>query len=267
MEKIGIFYIATSIYKEYFNMYFLPSMKNLFPDDKKELIILSDGLEEYNNKFIDNFNIHVENIINFPYPIINLVKFQLIEYYAKKYNINIILYFDADTIIFNKSNYFWENLKHKIINSDNLICSYHPHYLYNKLFDFTKNIFFPFNEFDSKSLKIDYYKLRNNKNYIMTSFFMGKYEYIKLYSEKIYDYAKIGLANTFIRCIPWFSDETYLNIINQKEGNKIIMDNYITINPYTLYSDKYKDKNINNIWENNFPEYENIIINQKFDIE
>ena len=70
-----------------------------------------------------------------------------------------------------------------------------------------------------------------------------------------------------MRYIPTFSDETYLNIINQKEEYKIQLDNYITINPYTYYSSEFENLNNNNIWENNFPEYENIFINQKFDVE
>jgi len=267
--NIGVFYIATSIYKEYFYKYFLPSMKNLFPNEQKKLILISDGLNEYDNEYIDNYNIYVEHIINFPYPIINLTKFQLVEFYAKKYGIDTILYFDADTIIFKKNNEFWENLKTKLLNANNLIFSYHPNYLYNNSFNFEQGLFFPFNEVDNdivNQFKIDYNDFRNHKSYIMTSFFMGKYKYIKEYAEKIYNYAKIGLSTYYLRCIPFFSDETYLNIINHKEGYKLLLDKYITINPYTYYSEDYEERNINNIWKNNFPEYESIFINQKFNI-
>ena len=45
----GIFYIATSVYKNYFE-YFLKTVKHIFPNKQKELIILSDGLNEYNDK-------------------------------------------------------------------------------------------------------------------------------------------------------------------------------------------------------------------------
>lgn len=268
--KLGVFYIATSIYKEYFNKYFLPSMKNLFPKENKELIIISDGLDEYNGQTIDNFNIHVEYIINYPYPSINLAKFQIIEYYAKKYDIDTILYFDADTIIFKKSDEFWNSLKNKLSTCETLMLSYHPHYLYDNIFNFEYELFFPFNELnvgDLDELKIDYYDFHDHHSYMMTSFFMGSYNAVKEYSEKIFNLAKLGLSHMNMRYIPTFSDETYLNIINQKEEYKIQLDNYITINPYTYYSSEFENLNNNNIWENNFPEYENIFINQKFDVE
>ena len=51
--------MATSIYKEYFYK-FLNSFNKLFPEDNKTLIIISDGLQEYNNKQYDNFKIIVK---------------------------------------------------------------------------------------------------------------------------------------------------------------------------------------------------------------
>ena len=93
-ETIGIFYIATGVYKEYFEN-FINTIKYIFPGYNKELIIISDGLKEYDNKFINDAHVHVEDFINYPYPFININKLQIVNYYAEKYNINMIVYFDT----------------------------------------------------------------------------------------------------------------------------------------------------------------------------
>ena len=258
--NIGIFYIATSIYKEYFNKYFLPSLYNLFPNDIKNIIIISDEYLSFHN--VDNCKFYFEDIIDFPYPIINLCKFQIIEKYAKKYNIDIILYFDADTIIFEKPLEFWNNLKQKCIDhKDKLILSYHPHYLYNINFNFNNEYFFPY--IDGSCINVDTNIIKDKKCYMMTSFFMCYKDALYSYSKKIYNLANQNLKN--LRWIPNLSDETYLNVINILENQSILLDYYITINPY-IYGD-YNDKYNRNIWKNNFENIDSIFINQKFDIE
>ena len=258
----GIFYIATSVYKNYFDN-FLKTVKYIFPNNKKELIILSDGLEEYNDKQIDNIHIVVENIIDYPYPLINLCKFQTIYYYAKKYNIDKILYFDADTIIFEKDDNYWTWIDN-LLDSNRLICSYHPHYLYNNEKIFYNNGFL----YDDTNLGVycNPKYVHDNKCYIMSSFFMGSFKSLEYIYKQIYDMTSKDLRNS--RWIPWFSDEAYLNalnvndnIINHKET--IILKRFITINPYN-FNGKHFDNN--DIYHNNFPEINSLLINQKYNI-
>ena len=260
--KYGIFYIATSIYKNYFND-FLKTVKYIFPNKEKELIILSDGLYEYNDKQIDNIHIIVENIIDYPYPLINLCKFQSIYHYAKKYNIDKILYFDADTIVFEKDDNYWAWVD-ELLNTDKLICSYHPHYLYNNEEIFQNSGFI----YDNNELGVycDPQYIHNNKCYIMSSFFMGSIKAIEYIYKEIYKMTSKDLRN--YRWIPWFSDEAYLNalnvsdnIINHKET--IILKRFITINPYNFNNVQYDN---GDIWNNNFDNIDTILINQKFNI-
>ena len=258
----GIFYIATSVYKNYFE-YFLKTVKYIFPNKQKELIILSDGLNEYNDKQIVNIHIIVKNIIDYPYPLINLCKFQTIYHYAKKYNIDRILYFDADTIVFEKDDNYW-NWIDKLLDTNKLICSYHPHYLYNNESIFYNDGFI----YNDSNLGVycnpEY--IHNNKCYIMSSFFMGSIQSIEYISKSIYKMTSIDLRKN--RWIPWFSDEAYLNalnvndnIINNKET--IYLSKFITINPYNFNNVSFDN---NDIWNNNFTDVNTILINQKFDI-
>jgi len=266
--KYGIFYIATSVYKNYFEN-FLNTSKYIFPDKFKQLIVLSDGLNEYNGTVVNkNTIITVENIIDYPYPLINLCKFQTIYHYAKKHNIDKILYFDADTIIFEKDNDFWKNVEN-LLNTDKLICSYHPHYLYNN--DILTTYCFPhFNE--DIACSIDESLIYKNRCYIMSSFFMGSINAIKYAADKIYEYSSKDLKNH--RWIPTFSDETYLNALYIKDNiienkNTIYLDKYITINPYSTFYNDFCITNRNNddIWHNNFMEINSLFINQKYDIK
>ena len=261
--KYGIFYIATSVYKEYFEN-FLKTVKYIFPDKQKELIVLSDGLYEYNDKQIENIHIIVENIIDYPYPLINLCKFQTIYYYANKYDIDKILYFDADTIVFEKDNIYWKWVDEELLSTDMLICSYHPHYLYNNEKIFYNNGFI-YND-NNLGVYCDPQYIHDNKCYIMSSFFMGSIKAIEYAYKEIYNMSSKDLRNH--RWIPWFSDEAYLNalyvkdnIINDKET--IYLDKFITINPYNFNGVNFDN---NDIWNNNFTNVDTILINQKFDI-
>jgi hypothetical protein len=268
--NIVIIYIATSIYKEYFKKYFVNTVTNLFPNDNKTLILISDGLNEYNNKTLDEHTkIEQYDIIDFPYPIINLCKFQIVEKYLSKHpEANILLYFDADTLIYEKDNVFWENLKFNIIKQypKKMFFSYHPHYLYNKDFNFGQTYFFP--QIGETYLDNCHNIIMEKQCYIMTSFFMCNTSVIHYFSERIYNMSKLDLKN--FRRIPELSDETYINIINLQDNildnkNNIYLENYITINPY-IYGN-YPEKQIDDIYINNFPEINSIFINQKFDIK
>jgi len=260
--KIGIFYLATSVYKNYFDNFF-KTVNNLFPEDEKELILVSDGFQELNNTEKNGIKIKVKEIIDLPYPLITANKFQMIKTYMEQFELEYAVYIDADTICLNKSIEFWNNVKDKI-KSGKFLMSYHPHYLYtpNRNFD---NPFIPTKMPYSTAYMNPQY-INENKCYIITSFFMGRYNEIKKYADLIYKMIGADLKN--IRWMPMWPDEAYMNKIYVDENilnnqNTIELDRYITINPYP-FGDFPQYKN-NNIWENNFSNIDTIFLNQKYD--
>lgn len=268
--NILVFYIATSVYKEYFKKYFVNTVTNLFPDNYKTVVLISDGLEEYDGVKLDvHTKIEWHDIIDFPYPIINLCKFQIVEKYVKLHNeADILLYFDADSLIFQKNEAFWEELKIDMIDNypDKMFFSYHPHYLYNMNFNFGREYFFP--QRGETYLQDCWYHIMKEKCYIMTSFFMCNVKALHYFTQRVYEMSKLDLRNS--RSIPELSDETYINIINLQDNvlnnkNNIKLNRYITINPY-IYGN-YPEKYNKNIYVNNFPEVDTLFVNQKFDIE
>lgn len=260
--KIGIFYIATSVYVNYFEN-FLVSIHNLFPNDEKELIVLSDGLSEYNDKKINGVNIKVIEILDYPYPIITANKVKTVAYYMKKLNLEYAMYVDADTICLEQSNELWENLKSKI-KAGKFIMSYHPHYLYTPNREFGN----PFIVDMKYSVGYMDKKLVNdNKCYIITSFFLGRYDEIKKYGDLIYKMLGEDLKN--IRWMPVYPDEAYFNRIYvnetiENEMDNIQLDKYITINPY-IFGD-FPERDNGDIYKNNFPEFDTIFLNQKYNV-
>ena len=263
MNNIGIVYLATSVYKNYFEN-FLNTVNNFFPNDNKTIIAISDGLTEYDNKSFGNVIVNVKYIEDLPYPIIPMLKLRHVTKYTKGYDFDYIFFFDSDTIFFEMPNDFWDNLK-SIMDQNKLIMSRHPHYLYNPNMYFNEVFVIK----DSKSCGyIDDESINENKTYVITSFFGGKYNVFEKYDKLVYDMIGKDLGN--IRKLPWFVDEAYMNKINIDENFKdnqesIYIDNFITITPYTFGAEI--NKSSNDIYHNNFTEYPNIFINQKYSVE
>ena len=264
MVTIGIFWLATSVYKKYFDN-FIYTVHNLFPEYSKELFILSDGFKDINNQYIQGIKIHVIDVIDFPYPLVTANKFQMVKVYMEQYHIKYALYFDADTIIFDKDNSFWDDLYDKVY-SGKFVMSYHPHYLYTPTREFG-DPFIPDDRSSEAYVNPKY--INDNRCYIITSFFFGRYEEVKRYANKIYMMVGSDLYRT--RHIPEWPDEAYMNKIYVDENivghdNIIELDRYITINPYSFgYFPEYE--NDNDVWENNFTSINTIFINQKYDLE
>ena len=128
MKNIGLVYMATSVYKNYFEN-FLESLKFLFPEDNKTLIVISDGLQEFNEKTIDGVKIYVKDVVDLPYPFLPCCKFRFVTRYTKEFNFDYIMNFDSDTIILEKPIEFWNKLKDKL-ETGKLLMTQHPHYLY-----------------------------------------------------------------------------------------------------------------------------------------
>lgn len=264
-HKLGVFFLATSVYKEYFEN-FKESLKNLFPNDfEKHLIIMSDGLEEYDNTKIGNFDVHRVEVIDYPYPLVPMNKFQMVSKYMKDYDLDYAMFFDADSIILEKDDKFWKSLRAKLL-SGRMLCSGHPHYLYQP----ERDMFEPFviSREDSVGY-MDPKVLNEHRSYIITSFFAGDKNVIDKYAKKIYSMIGQDLSN--IRWMPHYVDEAYLNTIYVNDvilGNDkdILKEKYITINPYEFGD--YPERDNGDIHKNNFPEYDNtIFINQKYNTE
>lgn len=263
MKNIGIVYLATSVYTVYFNN-FISTAQNIFPEDHKTVIFISDKGDELDNTTINGMDIHVKHIDDLPFPLIPLLKLNYVVNALKDYNFDYILYFDADTILFDMSIELANNLK-SIMDDGKLIISRHPNYLYHPDLYYNEE-FIVKNPNSSAYVEDDI--INDNKTYLISSFFGGTYDVLQKYNKIIYNMIGKDLSN--IRSIPQFFDEAYFNKINVEENlrnhqDTIYVDNFITVTPY-YFGDEF-NRSSNYIWENNFPEYKNIFINQKYDTD
>lgn len=263
--KLGIFFLATSVYKSFFDEY-AKSLENLFPDNdvEKELFIMSDGLREYDGKQKFGCNIHWIKTIDFPYPLVPCNKFQIVVEYMKEYGLEYGMFTDIDTIFLKKPHEFWEELKLKIM-SGKMLCSDHPHYLYDKNYELHPSLRV-YNEFSTAY--IDHTIIDEHKSYIITSFFAGTLSAIEEYANKIYKL--LGQDLKALRWMPNCVDEAYLNKIYIDEimsenGTNLLKEKYITMNPY--FSVGSHERSNGNLYENNFPEIDTIFMNQKYDLD
>ena len=228
-NNITIVYIVTGIYKQFFEK-FLESLKNLFIGYQKQLIVVSDGLVEYHNKKYRETLIHVEEFIDYPYPTININKFQIVYHYAKKYNAENILYFDSETIIEEYDNSINDFLLDKI--NDNKIVTMYPGYFQHKN-NYINNFFWGtdfctmyghyhghFDDFNFINRFVQIYK--DNK-WIQTSFFMTKLPVLKYFADKIKQF--INFNNRMINLKLNFTDEAIFNYLNYYlDSDKIYVD-------------------------------------------
>lgn len=92
--NIGIYYIATSNYKEGFK-HFMQNIKCLFPNHHKTIFVLSDGLQEWNGYKEAGITCVVHNIQHFPWPIITLFKMKYILDYWDD-TVEYVFYFNGN---------------------------------------------------------------------------------------------------------------------------------------------------------------------------
>lgn len=244
---IGIFYIATGIYKEYFPK-FLETIHYCFPNKIKKLIVISDGLKEYDNNYINGVNIVVEDFISYPYPFININKLQIIYHYASKYNISNIVYFDSETYFIKKDEKFYNDLLQ--ISKEKFISLITTFFINHNLRDhiYGMNSYTDFGEPNG----FDDFKFFYNKNYqdnlsnykwIQTSFFMCSINVLK----KIYIIVKdlIAYNSRVMGCKLNYSDEFYINYLNLYYPELFHCDMYAINDNYDLldimfFHHKYK---------------------------
>lgn len=105
MKTIAVYYIATNVYCELFKP-FIESLHKFMPDCKKIVVLLTDGLNEYEGYEDKENNIVIDrrNLTHFPWPIVTLYKHYLIN--ANRIDCDYAVYFNADTVC---RDYDWEN--------------------------------------------------------------------------------------------------------------------------------------------------------------
>lgn len=191
-KSIGIYYIATGVYKNNFNE-FLSSIENFFYGYKKHIILLSDGLGEYDNYKNGNVTIEHHYIDDMPWPIVTLFKF----HYLLKYKVN------DDYIFYINSN--------AIINPNKLVDWFNPnmitltkHYSYRFGFLTTYELLTPSDDNPNSQAYIG----NITYTYCQGGFFGGPTKKVYDMCEEIIKLIDVDLNNNIIA--KWH-DESYLN--------------------------------------------------------
>ena len=122
-----IFYIATGVYKSYFEE-FLKTLPNFLPGWEKRIIVVTDDYNYFNEYRRNRTTLYIYEQIDLPYPIIPLLKTHYISLYAPE-DAEYIFYFDADTRFLKKSDEFWKEFIADIDRGD-IVVSNHPANLY-----------------------------------------------------------------------------------------------------------------------------------------
>jgi hypothetical protein len=234
MKRIAIYYIATSNYKMGFE-HFKKDIHYFYPNDDKTIIILSDGLNEWDGVKEGNVTYKVHHIEHFPWPIITLFKM--------KYILD-----------------FWDD-------SVDYVCYFNGNLQYNKDFDVisskidlsklnvsrhckrNKNI-----EFDGKpSSNNSCSCIRHPYKYIHAGFFIGKSDIVKKMCMDVCRMTENDLAKNII---PKWHDESYLNKWCEDNPHLVNKDDFIKYAEFhplypvsiieTILKDRRTDKRIYN---------------------
>jgi hypothetical protein len=201
MKHLAIYFIATSNYQNGFT-FFKENLNTFFPNFRKTVIILSDGLTEWNNVEEDNITYKVYHIDHFCWPIITLFKMKYILDY--RIDCDYVCYCNAN-LQFN-IHYNYDN--DTIFDLTKLNVSHHACAYNNDMFDgyiFCENKMSPtYKEFVKESeTYIDHpYK------YVHAAFFMGPSDIVYKMCNDIATSVEIDLRKNII---PLYHDETYLN--------------------------------------------------------
>lgn len=125
MKQIGVYYICTGVYKNWFAG-FLESLSNFLPEDEKNVFIISDGLDEYLGYESPENKVRVKKIDHihyYPWPIVTLFKFKYI-LDNKDLGMDYCFYFNANSYVLQKDSHFWSKW-FGIMESNDLYVSYH----------------------------------------------------------------------------------------------------------------------------------------------
>lgn len=202
---VGIYYIATGIYKNNFKK-FLESIHNFLPIYNKTIILLTDGLEEYKNYSKDNINIEHHYIEDHPWPIVALFRFHYILKY--KTNYDYIFFINSNAVIKeNKSINWFDQNKINVTK----------HFTYRSGILTTYEMLLPSDDNPNSTSYIGNIEY----TYCQSGFFGGPNNLIYEMCEDIVNIIDIDLKNNIIA--KWH-DETYFNkwLYSKKYDNRLI---------------------------------------------
>lgn len=190
-DKIAIYYIATGDYKKLFP-HFLESVHNFFPNNKKIIKLISDGLEEYASYNKDKVKIDLcPRINNYPWPIIALYKMWHISENFDN-TCKYACYFNANSIIYSHSE--------DVFNLQKVTVSYHSFNSKNKVYNPWPHI--KINPYSSAYLENETYE------YIQSGFFFGPSNLIYKMCLDVNELLNQDIKRQFFA--KWH-DESYLN--------------------------------------------------------
>jgi hypothetical protein len=228
---IGIYYIATSNYKVGFK-YFKENLKYLFPTLKKKVLILSDGLEEWDNVVEDNIIYKVCRINHLPWPIVTLFKMKyIIDYWDNDFD--YVFYFNGN-LQYNK--------KAKLQLPDKLIVSTHVMGNCSDVFDGHK-----FAKIDKNSVAF----IEEPYKYIHGGLFYGPSTIVKKMCREV---CKMCETDLKANIIPQWHDESYLNKWCVDNNDLVLKENIISYNsfsdekPFAIIETINKDRRQGNVY-------------------
>lgn len=226
---IRIFTIATNVYKEYFERYFIQTVNRIFKDYKKEIILFSDGLEQYNNMIYDNTIVHVKHLYDLYVFDVQFNKFNFINQEIDKYkDDDLCLYIDSDTM-------FCENslAEQKILNTyndGNVHITTHPIFTFESIFnpnykEERKNVYE-----NKDTYGIFVCTPKDDKSEMITSFmYFSKSSFKKFFD--IYNDYIYAMNSSSPRILPNLNDEGIINYMyNNDIGNIYGEDMFMTMN-------------------------------------
>lgn len=196
-KTLAIYYIATAEYKNCFK-YFHKTIHTFMPDMDKTVIVLSDGLSEYDNKEYNGVKYKVFRIDHYPWPIVAL--FKMTQILNHKVDCDYACYFNAD-LFANK--HFDYKSNENFFDYNKLNVSYHS-YSKNKD-DIYGAAYLKLEDDNPNSLS---YIGDIQYEYCQSGFFFGPSNIVFKMCEDITEWIKKDLINYVMP--KWF-DETYLN--------------------------------------------------------
>ena len=202
-HKLAIYYIATSNYKMGFE-HFKKNLPFLFPNMEKTVVILSDGLREWDNVVEDNIIYKVYYIDHFCWPIITLFKMKYIK--DHKVDCDYACYFNAN-LQFNKDYDYSTNN----IDLTGLNLSRHCTCDENSEFD-GSGYAWAINKESQAYIEEPY-------TYVIGGLFLGPSEIVYKMCEEVSDMVEKDLKRNII---PQWHDESYLNKWRLQNKNLVI---------------------------------------------
>lgn len=248
MKKIGVYYICTGVYKNWFAG-FLESLTNFLPEDEKNVFIISDGLDEYVGYESPDTKVKVkklDHIHYYPWPIVTLFKFKYI-LDNKDTEMDYCFYFNANSFVLQKSDTFWSNFT-RLMEAYSLITTYHAVNAQRKCKEkFVKGSTIRNRKSTSFIKSQDYYLLQ-------AAFFGGKTYDVYQMCQSHLDLLTEDLKNNIIAPV---ADESYFNkyifenlnnlpicrqmiIFAEEKGYQAQYEDEIFVK--LRYNDNYKDK-------------------------